>query len=131
VVCLDTSVCVWLLRGTAPKNARLASRLRVDQTAISTITLAELVAGAERSERRDDELERIERLCAVRGVWDFDQAAARTAGRVAATLETRGRRIGTADLLIGSHALSREAAVLTANHAEFERIPGLEVIRWA
>jgi tRNA(fMet)-specific endonuclease VapC len=131
MVLLDTSACVWLLRGTAPRSARLVSRLRVDQTAISTITLAELVAGAERCGRRDDEMERIERLCAVRAVWDFDATAAHLAGRVAATLESKGRRIGTADLLIGSHALSREAAVLTANHAEFERIPGLKVIRWA
>ena len=131
MVCLDTSACVWLLRGVGPKNPRLASRLRVDQTAISTITLAELVVGAEKSERRDEEMELIERLCAVRSVWDFDPAAAHVAGRVAATLEGKGRRISTADLLIGSHALSREAAVLTANHAEFERIPGLKVIRWA
>ena len=46
-------------------------------------------------------------------------------------LKASGNLIGTNDLWIGCHALSRKQALVTRNHSDFERIPGLELLTYA
>jgi tRNA(fMet)-specific endonuclease VapC len=45
-------------------------------------------------------------------------------------LEKLGAPIGALDTLIGAHALSVRATLVTNNVREFERIPGLRVENW-
>lgn len=45
-------------------------------------------------------------------------------------LKASGNLIGANDLWIGCHALSRKQALVTRNHSDFERIPGLELLRY-
>lgn len=45
-------------------------------------------------------------------------------------LEKIGRPIGPNDLLIAAHGLALELTVVTANIAEFSRVPGLQVENW-
>lgn len=45
-------------------------------------------------------------------------------------LKASGRLIGANDLWIGCHALSRKQALVTRNHSDFERIPGLELLTY-
>ena len=44
--------------------------------------------------------------------------------------ETAGNPIGGYDLLIAAHAYTTGATIVTANAAEFKRIPGLNVENW-
>ena len=55
-------------------------------------------------------------------------AVARTHAGIWAGLEREGRAIGAHDLWIAATALAMGLALTTANAAEFERVPGLEVI---
>ena len=45
-------------------------------------------------------------------------------------LERKGTPIGPNDMLIAAHALALGLTVVTGNHAEFLRVPGLRVENW-
>lgn len=60
----------------------------------------------------------------------FDSDAAAAAARIRIELEKRGVMIGPLDMLIAGTALSRGAALVTNNGAEFSRVPGLRIIDW-
>lgn len=51
-------------------------------------------------------------------------------GRIRHFLEAKGVPIGPNDLLIAAHALSQGLTVVTANEAEFSRVPKLKVENW-
>jgi tRNA(fMet)-specific endonuclease VapC len=60
----------------------------------------------------------------------FDSDAAATAARIRVELEKRGVMIEPLDMLIAGTALSRGAALVTNNAAEFSRVPGLRIVDW-
>jgi predicted nucleic acid-binding protein len=132
-VLLDTDILSNLLR-RAPSTTlvrRLAATDPEDQFT-SSITMGELVYGAERvPQRRDMLIERIERVLGTDlPVLPFDAEAARRYGTLRAELERAGTPIGEADLRIASIALTHELTVVTANIRHFERVPGLTVENW-
>lgn len=45
-------------------------------------------------------------------------------------LESAGQPIGSMDLLIASHAIAEDSALITNNAREFLRVPGLAVEEW-
>jgi len=127
---LDTNLCIDLMRGKAERAFNHLRSLAVDEAGISTITLAELRYGAEKSIRRAHHEALIVAFCAPLAVVAFDARAAEVYGVIRATLEAAGTPIGPLDTLIGAHALAMGAVVVTANTREFQRIPGLVVENW-
>jgi tRNA(fMet)-specific endonuclease VapC len=63
-------------------------------------------------------------------ILPLDSSVAATYARVRADLETRGRPIGPLDLMIGAHALTLGATLVTNDVGEFRRIRGLRVADW-
>ena len=127
---LDTSVCVELIRG---KRARLLKRMAERPTsdfAISSITLAELQYGAEKSGRPPHQRQTLETFLLAIAVIDFDSEAAAAYGKMRVPLEAAGTPIGALDTLIAAHALSRNLILLTHNLREFKRVRGLKVEDW-
>lgn len=126
---LDTNTCIFAMRAEA--TSRLAGRFNrhAEQLCISSIVLAELQYGAENSQRVADNLMQVEEFVArLQAVLEFDAAAAADYGRVRTAL--RSAPIGPMDTLIAAHARSRDLVVVTANVAEFARVPGLTVEDW-
>ena len=70
------------------------------------------------------------RIADILRVLPFDERAARAYGKVRNHLEKLGTPIGALDTLIGAHALSARATLVTNNVREFERVPGLRVENW-
>jgi len=126
-VCLDTDVCIDLLRGTRRLEDISFADLPSSALWVSAITVAELEYGVRRSRTPDRESARLTRLLEFVAIRAFDSRAAGVAGTVRAHLEQGGARIGALDALIGGHALAEGAALLTRNVREFSRIPGLVV----
>ncbi len=130
---LDTDTLSNLIKRVPSQNlaARLTS-VPVDLQFTSSITLAELIYGAQRlGNGRAQLLARIENTVLTNlPVLPFDADAARRYGQVRATLERRGAPIGDADLRIAAIALSRGLIVVTGNVREFQRVPGLQVENW-
>lgn len=125
---LDTDVCVHLLRKTA--TPREPFRRYAKQIGISAVTYAELRFGLERSFRRREGEESLERLCRDLNIAPFDQEAAAHYGEIRQELSRRGELIGPLDLLIAAHARSLDVALVTNNEREFRRVPGLRIENW-
>jgi tRNA(fMet)-specific endonuclease VapC len=127
---LDTNVCVDILSRRYPS---VTERVRISSPqdlCLSSVVVAELRYGADRSQRRAENHERIDILTAEIQCLDFDLAAARVYGRIRSTLEAEGSPIGPYDMMIAAHALSQGLIVVTDNEREFRRISGLEVENW-
>ncbi|MDU6731983.1 MAG: PIN domain-containing protein, partial [Bradyrhizobium sp.] len=60
----------------------------------------------------------------------FDGSDAEHAAEIRADLERKGTPIGAFDYLIAAQARRRDAALVTLNRREFERVPGLLVLDW-
>jgi tRNA(fMet)-specific endonuclease VapC len=130
---LDTDTLSNLMRRAPPAAliARIASTPR-DQQFTSSITLGELVYGAQRllAGPAATLRQRQESLLRHMPILPFDAAAARRYGQVRANLERGGVVTGDADLRIASIALTRNLIVVTGNVRHFGRVPGLQVENW-
>jgi len=130
---LDTNAVIALLKDE-PAIFRKRLRRTVSRgaaIAVSSIVLYELWYGVARSARRRENAERL-RVFLSGGieVSAFDEEDAKTAGELRATLEGAGTPIGPYDLLIAAQALRTGATLVTANLAEFTRVPGLQWQDW-
>lgn len=101
-----------------------------DESAIATITLAELAAGPHAARSDDERARRQDRLQWASQTWDplpFDTEAARMYGRVFAAMRVSGRstRSRLADLLIASTAASNGLALYTRNPDDFSGLDAL------
>ena len=126
---LDTNLCIRVLRDR-PAGLRERFNREADALCISTIVLTELLDGAEKSARPDENRRAVEQFAARLVVLPFDDAAAAHAANIRATLERQGQPIGGYDILIASHARSRGLVVVTGNLREFNRVEGLRSEDW-
>ena len=126
---LDTNIVIYTMKNRPPK-VREAFRLHSDEIAISTVTLGELIYGAERSSAPEQNLSDIAGMAARLEVLSFDADAAMHFGQVRAELARAGRPIGPYDQMIAGHARSRGFILVTNNLREFERVPGLRTVNW-
>jgi tRNA(fMet)-specific endonuclease VapC len=127
---LDTNLCIRVLRDRTP-SLREKFNKEADALATSTIVLTELLHGAAKSSRPDDNRREVENFAARLEVLPYDAAGAHHAADIRATLERRGRSIGGYDVLIAGHARSRGLIVVTGNRGEFDRVDGLICEDWA
>jgi len=127
---LDTNICVELIRGRASGVFRRLRRHRIDDVAISSITLAELQYGVAKSTRPEQNAVLLAEFCAPLAILPFDNQATETYGKVRAALEREGKPIGPLDTLIAAHALSLDMTLITNNEREFRRVSGLRVENW-
>jgi tRNA(fMet)-specific endonuclease VapC len=129
LILLDTDVVVHYLKGDPAIVARILKASR-GELAVPAIVVYELEYGTLRSElpaRRRRELEAgLEHIQHV----PLDSAAAMAAASIRIALEKQGLMIGPLDILIAGTAVSRGAALVTNNAAEFSRVPGLRVLDW-
>lgn len=126
---LDTNICVYVIKNYPPKLRAKFNNV-AEQLCISSITLAELAYGAEKSARRLENLQAIEQFVARLDVLEFSTKAAAHYGQIRAALERTGKIVGSHDMLISAHARAEGLTVVTNNMREFRRIPGLRTENW-
>jgi tRNA(fMet)-specific endonuclease VapC len=98
--------------------------------AISSITLSELLHGAEKSERIAANLAVVEDFCSRMEVLAYGPKACQHYGSIRAALERAGTPIGVNDLHIAAHARSEGLTLVTNNEREFVRVPALQMENW-
>ena len=98
--------------------------------AISSITLAELMHGAEKSQRVSENLVAIEDFCSRLEVLPYGAKAAQHYGAIRSALEKLGQSIGVNDMHIAGHARSEGLVLVTNNVEELKRVPALELENW-
>lgn len=126
---LDTNIVIYVLK-QRPVEVLSTFNANASRMAISTITLAELLHGAEKSSRISDNLAAVEDFCSRLEVLPYDAKAAQHYGAIRAALEKQGQTIGVNDLHIAGHARSAGLVLVTNNVGELARVPALEVENW-
>ena len=126
---LDTNIVIYILK-RRPLEILSTFNANANRMAISSITLAELTHGAEKSDRVTENLEVIDDFCSRLEVLPYGEKAAQHYGAIRAGLEKLGQPIGVNDIHIAGHARSEGLALVTNNVSEFERVPGLELENW-
>ena len=86
---------------------------------ISSITLAELIHGVEKSSIPEKNMKRVEDFISRLEVLAYNNEAAMHYGDIRAVLERKGTPIGVNDLHIAGHARSRGLIIVTNNKFGF------------
>jgi tRNA(fMet)-specific endonuclease VapC len=131
---LDTNVCIALMkRHPAEVDANfLRAVAEPARIAVSSITAFELWYGVAKSVRVQENSARLKVFFSGPvSLLPFDDEDARIAGQVRAGLEAKGRPIGPYDVLLAGQALRHGLTLVTANIAEFARVPHLKWQDWA
>lgn len=126
---LDTNIVIYVLKRRPPEVLSVFNA-NASRMGISSITLAELIHGAEKSTRVSENLSAVEDFCSRLEVLPYTGKAAQHYGAIRAALEKLGQPIGVNDLHIAGHARSEGLVLVTNNMSEFKRVPALELENW-
>ena len=126
---LDTNIVIYVLK-RRPKEVLEIFNTNASRMAISSITLSELIYGAEKSPNVDKNLEAIEEFVSHLEVLPYDAKASQHYGQIKASLEKKGEIIGETDIHIAAHAISQGLILVTNNLREFRRVPNLALENW-
>ena len=126
---LDTNIVIYVIKRRPVEVLGLFNE-NAGRMAVSAITLAELIHGAEKSTRVAQNLAVVDDFASRLEVLPYTSRASQHYGAIRAILERAGRPIGVNDLHIAAHARSEGLTLVTNNLAEFERVPGLLTENW-
>ncbi|WP_417916179.1 type II toxin-antitoxin system tRNA(fMet)-specific endonuclease VapC [Candidatus Electronema sp. JC] len=127
---LDTNMVIYTMKNR-PEQVRQHFKQHQGQMCISSVTLGELIYGAECSQQPERNLADMEAMAARLEVLPFDNRAASHFGQVRAELRRAGQPIGPYDMMIAGHARSLGLILVTNNLKEFIRVQGLRLENWA
>ena len=126
---LDTNIVIYVIKQRPIKALELFNQ-HAGRMAISVVTLAELVHGAEKSSKPPANLAVVEDFCSRLEVLPYGPKAAYHYGAIRAALEQQGNSIGVNDLHIAAHARSESLTLVTNNTREFTRVRTLALENW-
>lgn len=130
MIMLDTNICIYIIKKQPENVLKKFSSLNLGEVCISSVTLAELMYGVEKSQHSQKNHAALEEFILPMEIIPFDDEAARHYGQLRTYLEKKGMPIGPMDLMIAAHAQSIHSVLITNNEKEFLRIPGLKVENW-
>ncbi len=128
---LDTNICIYFLKG---KNLSLKKKLlshKPTDIKIPSIVKAELLVGAEKSERKKENFDKINRLLLPLEVIGFNDLESIEYSKIRASLEKKGEVIGPNDIIIASIVKANNGVLVTNNTKEFKRVKGLKIKDWS
>ena len=127
---LDTNIISYWMRGDQQLINKIKSFSPSDLS-LSTITLAEIYYGIEKSPLKKKERRlKIEYIKSELDIYPFNEQAAVKYGNIRASLEKLGTPISERDTQIASIALANKLCIVTHNIKEFNRISKLKVEDW-
>lgn len=126
---LDTNIVIYVIKHKPPQ-VRSKFNTVATQLCVSSITVAELIYGAENSQFPNKNLQTVENFLSRLVILDYPQDAAIQYGQIKASLKKIGQLISDNDLHIAAHARSKGLILVTNNTKEFERVPALQLENW-
>jgi len=126
---LDTNIVIYVIKHR-PVEIREVFNEHAGQMCISSITLAELLHGVEKSSMITKNLRKVEDFVSRLEVLPYENTAASHYGDIRTNLEKKGIVIGVNDLHIAAHARSEGLILVSNNLREFERVEGLRLENW-
>ena len=126
---LDTNIVIYVIK-RRPLEVLDIFNANAGRMCISSITLAELLHGAEKSTMVSHNLRRVEDFVSRLEVLPYGDNAAAHYGNIRADLEKKGTPIGVNDLHIAGHVRSESLILVSNNMREFIRVDGLRLENW-
>ena len=126
---LDTNICIYTIKNR-PQAVREMFNQYSDLMCISSVTLMELIYGAEKSSLPSKSLAVVGGFTARLEVLSYGSDAAIHTGQVRAELANAGTPVGPYDSMIAAHARSLGMILVTNNTREMIRVPGLRLENW-
>jgi tRNA(fMet)-specific endonuclease VapC len=127
---LDTNIISYWMRGDPSLLSKIKSH-SPGELSLSSITLAEILYGIEKSPvRKKERRAKIHRIRSQLEIHPFDEPAAERYALIRARLEGVGLIISERDLQIASIAMANRLCLVTHNTKELTRIKDLPVEGW-
>lgn len=127
---LDTNICVYYIKGKYPKLLEKLLSKHPNDIKIPAIVKAELIYGAQKSERKKKNEEVIRKFLLPFEIIAFGDKQSEIYGKIRADLEKKGKIIGPNDLLIASIVLSEDGILVTNNEKELKKVKELKIENW-
>lgn len=128
---LDSNICIYFLKG---KHSELKQKIlseNPNNIKIPSIIKAELLNGAEKSQRREENLEIITNFLFPFEIIGFNDAESIEYSKIRSDLEKRGEVIGPNDIIIAATVKANNGILVTNNTKEFERVKDLRLEDWS
>jgi tRNA(fMet)-specific endonuclease VapC len=125
---LDTSICVALFRGNKDVALKINS-VGKSNCFINDIVVAELIVGAYKSERTEENLKQVNKFMSSISVIPLADTIHEFA-KERVRLWNAGNKIEDFDLLIGTAAKAKGLTMVTHNAKHFEHIEGIVIEDW-
>ena len=119
---LDTNVISHIMQGRDVKLLAKLSKLPIGQTAISSVTLAEIEYGIQRRGSPTKLRNALSQVMLHMDVLPWDAAAATCYGELCSSLETQGINLSDFDMMIAAHAVALKITLVSRDKA-FAHLP--------
>jgi len=127
---LDTNTCIYFLNRASERIIAQFKKLSPSEVKLSSITVAELYFGAEKSKAKRKNWQIVESFVSTFETVSFDEKCSKLYAKIRASLEKAGTPIGPMDLLIASISLANGFILVTNNTKEFSRLKKLKLENW-
>ncbi len=126
---LDTSICVFFLRGKLDMDAHIREKGR-ENCFISEITVAELRYGAENSDSPVKSHKAVDSFLAGLSIIPIYGSIRRYAKEKVRLRKSGNPMHDEFDLMIGVTAIENKLTLVTDNVKDFERLKGIKIENW-
>jgi tRNA(fMet)-specific endonuclease VapC len=124
LIVVDTDVIIDFFRDISPAANVFAELISLEKAAMTAISVFELYAGIEGAKR----LRQIETLVQELVILPLNTLEAAIAGRIYTQLKSRGKLVGTHDILIAAICLANDLPLYTKNIAHFSEIKDIRLL---
>lgn len=125
---IDTNICTHFFRGQFDLIDKF-DEIKLNNCAISEITLAELIFGAENSSNPKKNYKLIDKFSERVKILPIFNAL-NIYAKEKVRLRKKGEMISDFDMLIAATAISNDLIMVTENIKEFKRIRGIQIENW-
>jgi tRNA(fMet)-specific endonuclease VapC len=129
---LDTNIISYLVKGEKNIQDKVAN-IPIDQIAISSITLSELLYGASINQNKTHSKFLINTYLNIAQeleVLDFDYNSAIIFSNIKSELKKTGKLVEDADIQIASIAINNKLILVTNNTKDFVNMKNLQLDNW-
>lgn len=129
-IMLDTNICIYILNNKPEHIKKHFDKYELGEIAISSISVAELFFGVEKSKFKESNTLALHAFLAHLQLLEFGSKEAQAYAKVRADLERRKALIGGMDMLIASVALANDLTLITNDSKDFKRVKNLQIENW-
>jgi len=128
--CLDSDVLIAILRGKLEVQPMVDELDNESSGATTAINAYEIYFGANRSQRKEENIKEATKLLERLTIFPLELAAARKAAEISAKLAKKGEAIDFRDAMVAAIALQNGLTLVTRNKVHFGRIRELRMEKW-